>query len=109
MTLPPVTLNSDSIEDLNLNADETPTIDTFDKSDDPRFDARDRSASPSSDAGETPATKEWPFLSFEKFVQNWLKSNDAADIFGNEDIIEDMFQDYKKDYELVHFTDFDNR
>lgn len=101
MSLPPVTLSSDPIEDLSLDALQTPITGTFDKSDGPRSDVNDRSTSPSSDIAEPLATKEWPLLSFEKFVQHWLKSNDVADIVGNEAVIMENYQDYRKDYELV--------
>lgn len=100
MALPPITLSSDSIEDLNLDALTTPLVDAFDKSDDPCSDARDRSTSPTSDAAETPVTKEWLFLSLENFVQHLLKSNYAADIVANEAVIM-KYHRYKKDYELV--------
>ena len=112
MSLPPITLSSDSIEDLSLDALTTSTADAFDKSDYPRSDTLDRatsplsdkfhcSTSPSSDTAEPAVRKEWPLLSFERHIQHWLKSNDAADIVGNGDKIEEMYQDYKKDYELV--------
>ena len=103
MSLPPVTLSSDPLEDLNLDTLAAPMADIFDKSEDPRSDACDRSTSLNSDAAiEPPATKEWPLLSLEKFVQHWLKGNDSVDVVGNEDKVEQMYQDYKKDYALVH-------
>ena len=101
MSLPPVIISSDPIENLSLDVLPTPLKDSFDKSDNPHFNTHDRSTSPSSDTVEPPSTKEWPFLSFEKLVTHWLKTNDPCNIVGNEQRIEQMYQDYKKDYELV--------